>query len=212
MMFGYWLDSIIQALYNHRESGKELDMVTTTSALHHLLLAHRGQRSPLIGVVAGSGLVAHGAQEAGADLLFALNAGLYRNHGTGSFAAFLPYGNANDQTESLLREHILPRRGGLPIVAGVLANDPTMTVESRLNRLKQYKVEGVINWPTVGFIDGRFRAAMESEGYGIDSELEMLRLAKEMGFATFGFAVGDDGSAARFAGSGVDAMILGLGL
>src|SRR3954452_9831809 len=135
-------------LYNRRERGEGPDMATTTSALHRLLLAHRGQRSPLIGVVAGAVLVAHGAREAGADLLFVLNAGLYRNLGTGSFAAFLPYGNANDQTEVLLREHILPRRGGLPIVAGVLANDPTMTVESRLNRLKRYEVEGVINWPT----------------------------------------------------------------
>jgi two-component system response regulator HydG len=94
------------------------------NSLQSLLQAQRTQASPLIGVVAGSGLVAAGARDAGADLLFALNAGLYRNLGCGSFAAFLPYGNANDQTEVLLREHILPRRGGLPVVAGMLVNDP----------------------------------------------------------------------------------------
>jgi two-component system response regulator HydG len=183
-----------------------------TTALHRVLSAHRGQRSPLIGVVAGSGLVARSASEAGADLLFALNAGLYRNLGSGSFAAFLPYGNANDQTEAMLREHILPRRGAVPVVAGVLASDPFGPTESRLENLSRLGVEGVINWPTVGFVDGRFRAALEAEGYGVESELRMLARAREMGFATFGFAVGDDRSAERFAASGVDAMILGLGL
>ena len=113
-----------------------------TNTLHRVLSEHRGQRSPLIGVVAGSGLVARAACEAGADLLFALNAGLYRNLGSGSFAAFLPYGNANDQTDGLLREHILPRRGALPVVAGVLANDPSGPTESRLENLQAARGRG----------------------------------------------------------------------
>jgi two-component system response regulator HydG len=182
------------------------------NSLHGVLLAQRTQASPLIGVVAGSGLVAAGARDAGADLLFALNAGLYRNLGCGSFAAFLPYGNANDQTEVLLREHLLPRRGGLPVVAGMLVNDPACPLEVRLERLARLGVEGVTNWPAVGFVDGRFRAILEAEGYGVDAELAMLATARRRGFATFGFAVGDDGAAERFAAAGVDALILGLGL
>jgi predicted TIM-barrel enzyme len=54
------------------------------------LVAGRGRRGPVIAVVAGSGQVARYAAEAGADFLVALNAGLYRNLGTGSLASFLP--------------------------------------------------------------------------------------------------------------------------
>lgn len=182
------------------------------NGIHKIFAAHRSQRSPLVGVVAGTGLVTSGALDAGADLLFALNSGFYRSQGSGSFAGFLPYGNANDQTEGLLREHLLPRRGRMPVVAGLLVNDPTRTLDDRLATLKRLGVEGIINWPTVGFVDGRFRSALEGTGYGIDAEIDMLHRAKVMGFATFGFSVVGDGSVSRFAGAGVDAMILGLGL
>lgn len=182
------------------------------NALQRALAEHRTLTTPLIGVVAGSGLVTNGALNAGADLLFALNAGVYRNLGCGSFAAFLPFGNANDQTEALLREHILPRRGHVPVVAGVLIKDPSCPLDARLDRLQRLGVEGVVNWPTAGFVDGRFRAALEAAGFGTEAELAMLVRAKERGFATFAFVVAGDGKAARFAAAGVDAIILGLGL
>ena len=76
------------------------------SKVQNLIKISRERTQPVIAVVAGSGLVVCCAVEAGADLLMVLNAGLYRNLGTGSLAAFLPYGNANDQTEMLLREQV----------------------------------------------------------------------------------------------------------
>ncbi|WP_074309734.1 phosphoenolpyruvate hydrolase family protein [Singulisphaera sp. GP187] len=182
------------------------------NSIHKIIASHRSQRSPLVGVVAGSGLVTSGALDAGADLLFALNSGFYRSQGSGSFAAFLPYGNANDQTEALLREHLLPRRGRMPVIAGLLVNDPTLALDERLTRLQQLGVEGIVNWPTVGFVDGQFREALEAAGLGTEAEIEMLHRAKAMGFATFGFVVVGDGSASRFARAEVDAMIMGLGL
>lgn len=166
---------------------------------------------PLIGVVAGSGLVVRSAVEAEADLLMVLNAGLYRNLGTGSLASFLSYGNANDQTESLLREQVLPRAAGVPVVAGVFAADPTEEVASRLERLRGLGVEGIVNWPAIGFVDGQFREALEEDGLGVRAEAAMLDLARSMGFVTFGFALGEP-ELARFLEARCDALVLNLGL
>src|SRR5262245_33587056 len=99
-------------------------------------LANRESLNPLVAVAIGSGQAVRGAVAAGADLLLAFNAGVYRNVGTGSLAAFLPYGNANAQTENLLCTQILPHNAGTPIVAGVFSADPTLNLQEYLLRLK----------------------------------------------------------------------------
>jgi predicted TIM-barrel enzyme len=143
------------------------------------ILAAAGRASvPVLAVVAGSGQVARYAKEAGADLLIALSAGFFRNLGTGSLASWMPYANTNDLTERLLREHILPRRGQTPVIAGVFASDPLTTVPATLRRFADLGVQGVTNWPAIGFVDGRFREVLESEGHGVEAELNLLRAAR----------------------------------
>src|ERR1700733_3159298 len=90
---------------------------------------------PAVAVSAGSGQIVRYAVEAGADLLLALNAGLYRGLGRGSLASLMAYGNANAQTEALLTQHILPNASARPVVAGVMASDPTMDLDAQLERL-----------------------------------------------------------------------------
>ncbi len=165
----------------------------------------------LVAVVAGSGLITRCAVRAGADLILALSAGVYRTLGAGSLASFLAYGNANDQTEELIRHQILPSSGNLPVVAGVFASDPTCPLPERFKRLKALGVAGITNWPAVGLIDGTFRHLMESEQAGIASEVEMLRAAAKYGFATLGFALEPE-AARAFAAAKVDGLVLALGL
>src|SRR3546814_10177329 len=91
-------------------------------------------KSPLIAVVTGSGRIVKASVSAGADLIIALNAGLYRNMGFGSLAAFMPYGNANEQTEELLKTHILAHSGSNPVVrseASRVGKECVMTCRSR---------------------------------------------------------------------------------
>src|ERR1700735_2636258 len=133
------------------------------------LLSQTQRKYPIIGVATGSGQVARCAVEAGTDILFALNAGVYRNLGMGSLASFMPYANANRQTEILLEQHILPRSQNVPVVAGVLSSDPTRDIDEVFSRLNALGVDGVVNWPAVGFVDGKFREHMESEGMGLES-------------------------------------------
>ena len=78
---------------------------------------------PMLAVAAGSGQVVRSAVHAGADLLLALNAGVYRNQGMGSLPSMMPFGNANEQTATLLKDHILPVTGKVPVIAGVQPGD-----------------------------------------------------------------------------------------
>jgi DNA-binding NtrC family response regulator/predicted TIM-barrel enzyme len=165
----------------------------------------------LMAVVAGSGQVVRCACEAGADFLLVLNAGTYRNQGVGSLASFLAFGNANDQTMSLLRQHVLPSNRGLPIVAGVMAGDPTQPLEKCFGQLEQLGVAGVTNWPAVGFVDGSMRCALEAAGVGVAGEVQMIAAAARRGFATLGFAL-DPTAAREFAAAGAHCLILNLGL
>ncbi len=175
------------------------------------LIAQAGQlKTPLIAVAPGDGQVARSAVEAGADFLIATSAACYRHLGFDSLASLLPYGNANQQTEALLQQ-IFCHAKSTPVVAGVMANDPTASLADRLLFLKELGVEGILNLPTFGFIDGRFRRMLEEEGLGIHKEIEMLTAARESGFVTFAFVL-DEQAASEFARSGVDGLIVNLGL
>jgi transcriptional regulator with PAS, ATPase and Fis domain len=174
------------------------------------LLTQAGQvKVPLIAVAPGDGQVARTAVEAGVDLIIATSAAFYRHLGFDSHASLLPYGNANQETESLLRQ-ILYHAKSTPVVASVMSSDPTDDLRARLKTLRELGVEGILNLPTFGFIDGRFRRMLEREGLGIPREIEMLSIAREMGFITFAFVL-DEHAAAEFARSGVDALIANLG-
>ncbi|MEO6097397.1 MAG: phosphoenolpyruvate hydrolase family protein [Fibrobacteria bacterium] len=166
---------------------------------------------PVLAVVAGSGQVARSARDAGADLLFALNAGLYRSRGHGSLPSFLPFGNANAQTRLLLKTHILPVAGSLPVVAGAQAGDPGQPLPDLLAEYRTLGVHGICNWPAVGFLDGALRAIRERSGKGTASELAMLKHSRDAGFRTYGFVFTPE-EARAFADAGIDVLILHLGL
>jgi len=181
-------------------------------ALLRSILQEAHSRSfPIVFVVAGSGQIARCAIEGGAHFLMILNAGLYRIAGVSSRGSFMPFGNANDQTEELLCKQIMPRTGAFPVVAGVLVSDPVLNLEKRLQRLHELGVAGVTNWPAVGVINGRFGQALAQEGFTVEAEIEMLREASKSGFVTLGFAVSTQ-DAVAMAKSGVDALVLNAGL
>jgi len=180
-----------------------------TTRLATLLQQSRADQYPLVFVVPGSGQVARYAVEGGAQFLMILNAGTYRTAGVSSLCSFLPFGNANDQTEELTTQ-IMPRSTNVPLVAGVMASDPALPLEKRFDRLIGLGVEGVTNWPAVGLVDGSFRQLLEEGGLTVNAEVEMLQRAKERGFVTFGFALHAD-EAALMAETGPDAMVLNVG-
>ncbi|MGQ0636079.1 MAG: phosphoenolpyruvate hydrolase family protein [Planctomycetaceae bacterium] len=179
--------------------------------LRRLIAKAQAGRKWLIAVSAASGQSARCAAEAGADFLFASTDAHYRSQGVASQGACLPFANANDQVEDLLRRHVMPMVGGVPVVAAVLASDPTVELAVRLERLRNLGVAGVVNFPTISMFDGAYRRALEEAGMGLDSELALLQQARNSGFVTFAGAFTAD-DAQRFAAAGVDAVVLNIGL
>ena len=178
--------------------------------LRSILQEARSSSFPLIFVIPGSGQIARCAVEGGAQFLMVLNAGLYRTAGVSPVGSFMPFGNANDQTEELLRKQILPRIKDFPIVAGVMANDSVQPTPARLDRLQSLGIAGVTNWPAVGLIDGRLREALTQEGFTVEEEIEMLAEARKKGFVTFGF-VTNVADAVQMSQAGVEALVFNAG-
>src|ERR1700754_1407281 len=133
---------------------------------------------PIVGGGAGTGLAAKCGEGGGIDLIVIYNSGRYRMAGRGSLAGMMAYGNANDIVVEMARE-VLPVVKSTPVLAGVNGTDPFCLFDHFLDRLKAMGFAGVQNFPTVGLIDGTFRANLEATGMGYGPEVEMIRLAHE---------------------------------
>src|SRR5512139_208128 len=118
----------------------------------------RGQ--PIVGGGAGTGLSAKCEEAGGIDLIVIYNSGRYRMAGRGSLAGLLAYGNANQIVVEMAQE-VLPVVRTTPVLAGVNATDPFLLMDDFLRRLGELGFSGVQNFPTVGIIDGVFRANLE---------------------------------------------------
>src|SRR5215467_9508854 len=133
-------------------------------------------RQPIIGGGAGTGLSAKCEEAGGIDLIVIYNSGRYRMAGRGSLAGLLAYGNANEIVVEMARE-VLPVVKSTPVLAGVNGTDPFMLTEHFLGELAALGFSGVQNFPTVGLIDGTFRANLEETGMGYDLEVDMIARA-----------------------------------
>ena len=165
---------------------------------------------PIIGGGAGTGISAKMAEAGGADLLIIYNSGRYRMAGRGSLAGLMPYGDANAIVVDMARE-VIPVVKHTPVLAGVCGTDPFRDMEVFLRQIAELNFSGVQNFPTVGLIDGVFRANLEATGMGYDKEVEMIRLAHEMDLLTSPY-VFDAESAVQMAKAGADVLVPHVGL
>lgn len=165
---------------------------------------------PLIGGGAGTGLSAKCEEAGGIDLIVIYNSGRYRMAGRGSLAGLLAYGNANEIVCEMARE-VLPVVKDTPVLAGVNGTDPFMIPDQFLRRLIDLGFSGIQNFPTVGLIDGTFRANLEETGMGYGLEVEMVRRARAMDLLTTPY-VFCEADAQAMAQAGADIVVCHLGL
>jgi predicted TIM-barrel enzyme len=168
------------------------------------------RREPIIGGGAGTGISAKWEEAGGIDLMVIYNSGRYRMAGRGSLAGLMAYGNANEIVVEMARE-VLPVVRETPVLAGINGTDPFTIWDIFLDDLKRLGFAGVQNFPTVGLIDGVFRANLEETGMGYALEVEAVRAARERDLLTTPYVFSAE-DAAAMAKAGADILVCHMGL
>src|SRR5215218_3590886 len=165
---------------------------------------------PIVGGGAGTGISAKCEEAGGIDLIVIYNSGRYRMAGRGSLAGLMPYGDANAIVMEMAAE-MLTVVENTPVLAGVCGTDPFRSMDRFLAQVKEIGFSGVQNFPTVGLIDGNFRANLEETGMGYDKEVAMIRTARRMDLFTSPY-VFNTSEAEQMAGAGADVVVAHMGL
>lgn len=165
---------------------------------------------PIVGGGAGTGLSAKCEEAGGIDLIVIYNSGRFRMAGRGSLAGLMPYGDANAIVVEMASE-VLPVVNHTPVLAGVNGTDPFRDMDVFLDELARIGFSGVQNFPTVGLIDGNFRANLEETGMGYALEVDMIAKAAARGMITTPYVFSED-DARAMAAAGADIIVCHLGL
>ncbi len=168
------------------------------------------RREPIVGGGAGTGLSAKCEEAGGIDLIVIYNSGRFRMAGRGSMAGLMPDGNANEIVCEMAHE-VLPVVRHTPVLAGVCGTDPFMIAEPFLRRLIDLGFSGVQNFPTVGLIDGTYRANLEETGMSYALEVELIAKARALDLLTTPY-VFSEADASAMAAAGADIVVCHMGL
>ncbi len=185
-------------------------MRQTRESILSRLRAKVARREPIVGGGAGTGISAKCEEAGGIDLIVIYNSGRYRMAGRGSLSGLLPFGNANEIVKEMARE-VLTTVSHTPVIAGVCGVDPFMLRDHFLNELISLGFSGIQNFPTVGLIDGMFRANLEETGMGYGLEVECIAAAHRLGLLTTPY-VFDPQQAIEMTRAGADILVAHMGL
>jgi predicted TIM-barrel enzyme len=185
-------------------------MAITREEILRRLKAQVSAGRPIVGCGAGTGISAKMAEAGGADLIIIYNSGRYRMAGRGSLAGLLAYGDANAIVVDMASE-VLPVVKDTPVLAGINGTDPFRLMPVFLRQLKEVGFSGVQNFPTVGLIDGDFRANLEATGMGYDKEVAAIGIAHELDLFTSPY-VFDADQAKAMVKAGADQLVAHVGL
>ncbi len=174
------------------------------------LRAERDAGRSIYDALCGSGITAKFAARGGADLITTFNLAYYRMQGLSSMAGYLPIGDANAITLELGERAILQVVEGCPVIAGVLATDPTRNMFAFVDKIRSAGFDGVMNCPTVALIDGNFRKDLEETGMGFSREVDVLAYASREGMFTKAFVTSPE-EAFAMAEGGVGNIIIHFG-
>ena len=156
------------------------------------------ENRPIFIASAGSGLVAQLLEREGVDCINTFSGARLRANGMGTMSMLWPILDSNEQTLRYTREDIMPAIQGKSFVcACVNANDPLKDMIAVINDLKAMGVYSISNiGPSISYVDkdSQVFKVLNKSGITFDHEVEMLKVAKDMGMVTVGLAFDDEDS------------------
>lgn len=185
-------------------------MAETKKQILERLRQKISEGKPIIGGGAGTGISAKFEEAGGIDLIVIYNSGRFRMAGHGSLAGLMPFGDANSIVIEMAQE-VLPIIKKTPVLAGVCGTDPMRLMDKFLKLVKATGFAGVQNFPTVGLIDGTFRANLEETNMGYDREVEMIGLAAKLDLLTTPYVFNAE-DAVKMTKAGADILVAHMGL
>lgn len=172
---------------------------TTREEILQKLRAKREQGLPIWIASAGSGLVARLLEEAGADCINTFSGARLRANGMGTMAMMWPILDSNKQTLTYTSEDILPAMKGDAFVCACLnANDPLKDMRHVIEQCRAMGVMSVSNiGPSISYVDkdSQIYKVLNKSGITFETEVEFLKLAKELGMVSIGLAFDEEDSA-----------------
>lgn len=188
--------------------GKKYSRVEFNARLRETL--KRGK--PIIIGGAGDGFTAKLEEKGGVDIIGIYNSGRFRHFGAGSLSGLMPIGRNQDMVVDYAPE-VLSMVKHTPVIAGFCAQDSRTLWEYWFNMLGSMGVSGFMNFPTVGLIDAgsHYRKNLEESGLGYDKEMEVLKIARDLGFFTIGYCF-TPAEARKVAEAKVDMVACHVGL
>src|SRR3546814_10061324 len=84
-----------------------------------------------------------------------------------------------------MAREVLPVAVNTPVLAGVNGTDPFCLFDRFLDEVKAVGFSGVQNFPTVGLIDGTFRANLEETGMRSEEHTSELQSLMRISYAVF---------------------------
>jgi len=159
----------------------------TKDAILEKLVSKIEKKNPLAFASCGTGLVAKLLEKAGFDCVNTFSGGRLRSNGWGSMSMLWPILDSNGQMlETTGKDIITALKGDAFVCAMINANDPLRDMHIVLEQLKLMGVLCICNIPSIGDYDkdSHIYQVLVQSGITLENEIEMLKLAKEMGFVT----------------------------
>ncbi len=162
------------------------------------LQAKIDRRIPIFIASAGSGLVAQLLEGAGADCINTFSGARLRANGMGTMSMLWPILDSNRQTLDYTEQDIMPAlKGDAFVCACVNANDPLRDMIVVIERLKTMGVFSISNiGPSISYVDkdSQVYKVLTKSGVTFQHEIDLLRVAREMGMVTVGLAFDEEDS------------------